>query len=151
MYIDYRDINERTVKDSYPLPRIGELIDKLREAICTTHLDLRSAYNQVKMFDDGPTADSIAAITFQVLTSYVAPCLLKMLVMGFGLSNAPTTFTRLMTHVLDPLIHLFVKVYLDDTCIYSKSAEKHLDHLRKVLTALRGDKLFNKMVKCFLG
>ena len=51
--IDYRAINERTVKDSFPLPRIDDLIDQLRDATCITHLDLRSAYNQVKMSDDG--------------------------------------------------------------------------------------------------
>jgi hypothetical protein len=147
--IDYRAINERTVKDSFPLPRIDDLIDQLREANCITHLDLRSAYNQVRMSDDGPTDDSIAATAFQGLTPNGAPCLLEMLVMGFGLCNAPATFTRLMTHVLDPFINLFVIVYLDDICIYSKSAEEHLDHLRKVLTALRENKLFIKMVKCF--
>jgi hypothetical protein len=74
--IDYRVINERTVKDSFPLPRIDDLIDKLREVNCITHLDLRSAYNQVRMSDDGPTDDSIAAIIFQGITPNGAPCLL---------------------------------------------------------------------------
>ena len=69
--------------------------------------------------------------------------------MGFGLCNAPYTFTRLMTHVLDPFIHLFVIVYLDDICSYSKSAEEHLDHPRKVLTTLRENTIFIKTVKCF--
>jgi hypothetical protein len=101
------------------------------------------------MFDDGPTDDSIAATTVQGLTPNGAPCLLEMLVIGFGLCNALATFTRLITHVLDPFIHLFVIVYLDDICIYSKSAEEHLDHLRKVLTTLRENQLFIKMVKCF--
>jgi len=69
--------------------------------------------------------------------------------MGFGFCDASATFTRLMTHVLDSFIHLFVIVYLDDICIYSMSAEEHLDNLRKVLTTLRENKLFIKMVKCF--
>ena len=59
--------------------------------------------------------------------------------MEYDLCNVPTTFTRLMTHALDPFIHLFVIVYLDAICIYSKSAEGHLDYLRKVLTNLRED------------
>ena len=125
------------------------MIDKLREADCITHLDLRSAYNQVRISDDGPTDDSIAATTFQGLTPNSTPCLLEMSVMGFGFCNAPATFTRLVTHMLDPFIHLFVIVYLGDICIYSKSAEEHLDHLRKVLAALRKNKLFIKMVKYF--
>ena len=69
--------------------------------------------------------------------------------MGFGLCNAPATFTRLMTHVLDPFIHQLVIVYLGDICIYSKTPEEHLDHLRQVLTTLRNNKIFIKMVKCF--
>jgi hypothetical protein len=101
------------------------------------------------MSDDGPTDDSIVATTVQGLTSNGAPCLLEMLVMGFGLCNASATFTRLMTHVLDPFIHLFVIVYLDDICNHSKLAKEHLNHLRKVLTTLRENKLFIRIVKCF--
>ena len=57
-----------------------------------------------------------------------------------------------MTHLLDPFIHLFVIVYLDDIiCIYSKSAEEHLDHLRKVLTTLQKNKLSIKMEKNVFG
>jgi hypothetical protein len=97
---------------------------------CITHLDLRSAYNQVKMSKDGSLDDSNAATTFQGLTTYGSPCLLEMLVMGFGLCNALATFSRLMTHVLDPFIHQVVIVYFDDICIYSKSPEEHLDHIR---------------------
>ena len=81
------------------------MIDKLREANCITHLDLRSTYNQVRMSDDGPTDDSIVAIAFQGLTPNGAPCLMGIFVMGFGLRNAPATITRLMTYVLDPCIH----------------------------------------------
>jgi hypothetical protein len=64
--------------------------------------------------------------------------------MGLGLCNAPANFTRLMTYVLDPFIHQFVIVYLDDICIYSKSLEEDLDHIRQVLTILRKNKLFIK-------
>ncbi len=134
--IDYRAINERAVKDSFPLPRIDDLIDQLKDATCITHLDLRSSYTNIRMPDDGPSDDSVAATTFQGLTRNGSPCLLEMLVMGLGLCNAPATFTRLMTHVLDPFIHQLVIVYLDDICIYSKSSEEHLDHIRQVLMAL---------------
>jgi len=81
------------------------------------------------MSDNKPTDDSIDATTFQGLTPSGAPCLLELLLMEFGLCIGPSAFTRLMTHGLDPFIHLFVIVYLDDICIYSKSTEKHLDHL----------------------
>jgi len=101
------------------------------------------------MFDDGPTDNSTVATSFQGLTSTGAPCLLDMLVMTFDLRNTPATCTRLMTHVLDPFIHLFVIVHLDGICIYSKLAEEHLDYLRKVVLSLPNNKLFIKMVKCF--
>ncbi len=99
------------------------------------------------MSDDGPTYDSIVASSLRVLTSNGAPCLWGMLVMEFGLCNAPTNiFTRLMTHVLDPFIHLIVIVYLDD-CIFSKSAKDHINHLRHALTILGQNKVFINMVK----
>ncbi len=60
-----------------------------------THLDLRFAYNQVRMSDDGPQDDSIAATAFQGLTPNGESFLLEMLVMGFDLFNAPATFSRL--------------------------------------------------------
>ena len=108
----------------------------MREANYITHLDLRSAYNQVRIYNDGPTDDLNAAKTFQGLTPSGVPCLLEMLVMGFGLYNTPTNFTCLMAHVLDPFIHLFVIVHLDDTCIYSELAEEHLDNLPKSIDNL---------------
>jgi len=149
--VDYRALNECTVKDSFPLPRIDDLLDKLRSARCMTHLDLRSAYNQVRMSDDGPQDDSIAATAFQGLTPNGASCLLEMLVMGFGLCNAPATFSRLMNHVLEPYINKFVIVYLDDICIYSETPEQHIEHLRLVLQKLREHQLFIKMPKCVWG
>ncbi len=69
--------------------------------------------------------------------------------MGFGLCNALATFTRLVTHVSDPFIPIFVIVYVDAIFIYSISPDEHLDHLRKVLTILRENILFIQMVKCF--
>jgi hypothetical protein len=79
--IDYRAFNERTVRDLSHLSRIDDLIYKLREAHCITHLDLRSAYKKVRMSDDGPPDDSISATAFQGLTPNGTPCFLEMLVM----------------------------------------------------------------------
>jgi hypothetical protein len=72
-----------------------------------THLDLRSAYNQVHMSDNGPQDDSIAATASQDFTPNGASCLLEILIMGFGLCNAHATFYRLMNHVLEPYINNF--------------------------------------------
>ena len=78
---------------------------------------MRSGLNQVIRFDDGPTNDSTYATTSQGLNLNGDPCLLEIRVMGFCLCNAKTTFARLLTNILDPCIHLFVIVYLDDICI----------------------------------
>jgi len=116
-----------------------------------THLDLRSSYNQVRMSDDDPQDDSIALTIFQGLTPNGESCLLEMSVMGFGLCNAPTTFSRLTNQVLEPYISKFFIVYLDDICIYSETREHHIEHLRLVFQKLRQHQLFIKIPKYFWG
>ena len=141
--IDYRGANECTVKDAFPLPRIDELLEKLRNAKVLTHLDLQQGYHQIRMDEE-----SIPRTAFQGVTPSGAPCLLEFMVMSFGLCNAPATFSRLMNHVLEPYLNKFVLVYLDDICIYSSSLDEHLEHLRLVLELLRKHKLHIKLSKC---
>jgi hypothetical protein len=136
MCVDYRPLNEVTIKNKYPLPRIDLLFDQLVGAKVFSKIDLRSGYHQIRVRPkDIPKT---AFITRYGLYEY--------LVMSFGLTNAPTHFTYLM--VFMPELDKFMVGFTDDILIYSKSKEEHAMHLRIVLTRLREDKLYAKFSKC---
>ena len=113
MCIDYRRLNAITKKDSFPLPLIDDLVDKLQGAKIFSKVDLKSGFHQVKM-----DPDSIDRTTFVTDNGSF-----EWLVMPMGLSNAPATFQRLMQQTFGHL--KFVGIYLDDIIIFSNSLEEH--------------------------
>jgi hypothetical protein len=138
MCVDYRPLNEVTIKNKYPLPQIDILFDQLTGAWVFSKIDLRSGYHQIRIrLEDIPKT----AFTMQY-------GLFEYLVMSFGLTNAPAHFTYLMNSVFMPKLDKFVVVFIDDILIYSKNEEEHARHLRIVLTRLREHQLYAKFSKC---
>ena len=129
MCVDYRALNKITVKNRYPLPKIEELLDRLRGAKYFTKIDLHSGYHQIRVRDE-----DIPKTAF--VTRYGA---FEFLVMPFGLCNAPATFQRIMNTILRDGLDRFVLVFLDDILIFSRTQEEHALHIRSVLERLRSE------------
>jgi hypothetical protein len=127
MCMDYKLLNEVTIKNKYPLPQIGILIDQLTGARVFSKIDLRSGYHQIHI---RPKDIPKTAFT----TRYG---LFEYLVMSFGLKNAPAHITYLMNSVFMPELDKFMVVFIDDILIYSMNEEEHARHLRIVLMRLR--------------
>jgi hypothetical protein len=123
MCIDYRSLNEVTVKNKYPLRRIEDLFDQLRGASVFSKIDLRSGYHQLRI-----RPSDIPKTTF--ITKYG---LYEFTIMPFGLMNAPAYFMYLMSSVFMDYLDMFVVVFIDDILIYSQNEQEHEEHLRKVL------------------
>ncbi|XP_041912451.1 uncharacterized protein LOC121677640 [Alosa sapidissima] len=136
--IDYRALNKITVKFRYPLPLVPAALEQLRGASVFSKLDLRSAYNLVRIRpgDEWKT-------TFITPTGHY-----EYLVMPYGLSNAPSVFQGFMNEVFRDYINQFVIVFIDDILIYSPDLQTHIQHVRLVLARLREFQLFLKAEKC---
>ena len=136
--MDYRALNAITVKDRFPIPTIEELLDELTEARVFTKLDLRFGYHQIRVH---PTDYHKTA--FRTLDGHY-----EVLVMTFGLSNAPSTFQATMNDLLRPYLRRFVLVFFDDILIYNTSMTDHIQHLTIVLQLLQNHQFFVKESKC---
>src|SRR3954467_9822557 len=135
---DYRKLNNVTIKNKYPLPKIEDLFDQLTGAKVFSTIDLRRGYHQLKI--RGEDIPKTAFTTRYGLYEYT--------VMSIGLTNAPATFSRMMNSIFMEYLDKFVVVYLDDILIYSKNEEEHAEHLRLVLMKLREHRLYAKFSKC---
>uniref|UniRef100_A0A8C7ZXU4 ribonuclease H n=1 Tax=Oryzias sinensis TaxID=183150 RepID=A0A8C7ZXU4_9TELE len=136
--IDYRGLNNITIRNTYPLPLLQTAFDQLSGAQVFTKLDLRSAYHLIRIRegDEWKTAFNTPSGHFEYL------------VMPFGLTNAPAVFQCLINDVLKDMINKFVFVYLDDILIFSPDLDSHVQHVRAVLQRLLENQLYCKAEKC---
>ncbi|KAF8781604.1 Transposon Tf2-6 polyprotein like [Argiope bruennichi] len=136
--IDYRKLNSITIPDSYPLPRMDDLLHEAKPTPFMSAIDLKAGYHQVKVHPDD-----------QDKTAFVCPFgTYRFKRMPFGLRNAPATFQRLIDRFRNGLEDIFTLAYLDDIIILSETFEKHLSDLQCVFERLILFKLQANREKC---
>jgi hypothetical protein len=134
----YCALNEVTIKNKYPLPRIGDLFDQLCGACVFSKNDLWVGYHQLKVREcDIPKTAFVLSYD-----------LYEFMVISFGLTNAPTYFMYMMNKVFMEYLDKFVVVFIDDILVYSRSEEEYEGHLHLVLQKLWDHKLYAKLRKC---
>jgi hypothetical protein len=136
--IDYRALNEVTVKNKYPLPLMDELFDRTQGAKFFSSIDLRNGFHQIAI-----RPEDREKTAFRTRLGHFEYTVLPM-----GLCNAPGTFMQLMNQTFADVLDKNVLCFLDDILIFSRTEEEHLEHLRLVLTRLREQELYVKPSKC---
>lgn len=135
--VDYRVLNSKTERDSYPLPLVSDTLDKLKDAKFLSSLDIKSAYWQVPIEESS-----------RPLTAFIChKGLYQFRRMPFGLHNAPATWQRLIDRILTDLAP-YVFVYLDDVVIVTQTFEDHLKVLAEVFNRLKGAGITVSWDKC---
>ena len=140
--VDFRNLNAVTVRDSFPLPRIDDLLHKVGQARVFSKMDMQSGFHQVPMEEM-----SIETTAFSLPETVEGSAHFEWKVMPFGLMNAPSTFQRLISKVLvgcEP----FTAAYIDDVLVFSKDEAEHQQHLKKVFECFARHNLRVKLKKC---
>jgi hypothetical protein len=136
--VDYRKLNNITVKNKFPLPIIDEFLDEIAGSKYFSTIDLASGFHQIRMLpkDEAKTTIKTHHGHFQFR------------VMPFGLTNTPATFQCLINAIFGSYMRKFVLIFIDDILVYSKTFDEHLEHLKLVFQVLSEHKLFIKVSKC---
>ena len=141
MCVDFTDLNKACPKDSYPLPRIDQLVDPTAGDKLLSFMDVFSGYNQIQMTEEGQ--EKTTFITSRGLFCYM--------VMLFGLKNAGATYQRLVNRMFHGQIGRNMEVYVDDMLVKSKKDEDHLADLKETFQALRRYNMKLNLAKCVFG
>ena len=141
MCVDFTDLNQACPKDSFPLPRIDQLVDSTAGHKLLTFMDAFSGYNQIQMAEEDQ--EKTAFVTSQGLYCYK--------VMPFGLKNARATYQRLVNQMFKKQIGKNVEVYVDDMLVKSKEKEDHLDDLEETFNTLKQYNMKLNPSKCAFG
>uniref|UniRef100_A0A5B7BB47 Reverse transcriptase domain-containing protein n=1 Tax=Davidia involucrata TaxID=16924 RepID=A0A5B7BB47_DAVIN len=139
--VDFTDLNKACPKDSFPVPRIDQLVDATAGHQLLTFMDAYSGYNQIQMYQSDQEKTSF--ITDRGLYCYQ--------VMPFGLKNAGATYQRLVNKMFQRQIGETMEVYIDDMLVKSLRAEDHITHLSETFTILRQHKMKLNPSKCLFG
>ncbi|GJT14131.1 ty3-gypsy retrotransposon protein [Tanacetum coccineum] len=140
-WVDYRALNEVTVKDKFPIPTADEMFDELGGSIIFSKVDLRSGYHQIRVHER-----DVYKTAFRTHDGHY-----KFLVMSFGLTNAPSTFQDTMNWLFSPYLRKFVIVFFDDILIYIATLTANLEQLQCVFQCLQDHQFYVKQSKCVFG
>jgi hypothetical protein len=125
--VDYRGLNNISVKNQYPMPLIKESLNNLKEMKYFTKIDIVFAFNNIRI-----KRGQKYLIAFRTRFS-----LYESLVMPFGLTEASAIFQRFMNNILRKYLNVFCTTYLNDILIYNRTRKEHLSHVRKMLESLK--------------
>ena len=127
MCVDFTNLNKTCPKESFPLPRIDQLVDSITGHKLLTFMDAFSGYNRIRMAEEDQEKTSF--ITSQGLYCYK--------VMPFGLKNAGATYQRLVNKMFSKQIDRNMEVYVDDMLVKSREELAHLDDRKEMFTTLK--------------
>lgn len=138
--VDYRTLNQKTIPDRQPLPRVQDILEGLGGKKWFSAFDQSKAYHQ-----------SFVDPVSRHLTAFITPLGLHEWVrIPYGLTNAPPYYQRFMEEILSEVIHKNCEVYLDDMLVYSQTFQEHVGHFRIVLQLLQQHGVKMKPAKCRL-
>ncbi|XP_016648970.1 PREDICTED: uncharacterized protein LOC107880923 [Prunus mume] len=138
---DYTDLNKACPKDSFPLPRIDQLVDATAGHELLSFMDAYSGYNQI--FMDPTDSEHTTFITDRGLYCYN--------VMPFGLKNAGATYQRLVNRIFAEHIGGIMEVYVDDMLVKSRTTWGHLENLALMFDILKDCRIRLNLMKCAFG